>query len=680
MEQEGQTIEFKFAEIGPPGLMDVDNSDNPSADMLYHCYRIMHAAFYTIDFVLEGRELPNPKGREDFMSEWTNVIGDLFPGAPVKRYVCATVLGSEVISCCLLLEKPGNTFEVWNVASNPEYIRTGGVKFMFYNIYYRIMENTKSYKVNLRLESARNSYPYINFYERFKVYARVGFTPYSGRMRISDGDGNIQQIEFASPLSLMFTGPVYTNCSSAVVVSPGNPLTRLTEYSEKYPIAYPDETRFLMTTFPDEEMNIGMISQEIQVLKSSGYSISPIDRTLPNTQFGWISHTGYIYETRDNTPSEIPMFKVPEGFELLIFNSPGSFTYTPQVRENWNFNIDFLSGQSIGYLKLIFPGYKAVNGRIPIPNTAVPKSYGQYVTSTGDTPAFYVDNNTDGGNSEDSKVVYQIHSYGPGDFCPEMLLSCDFSTEKEGVDFAARFSGKYLLSGDSARWTDIRPPISALRGDTHDSIVEKQKEKTLYVQRLSDLLKTAPEGKTRLCMFGCGSLVDDRVDYAQRNAMDIDKAPIPAPAPVPAPVPVPEEVSPPAPGLARTSSSSSSTMQVEAASPVTPETVSAQIVARAWQEEEDSSKPDAPPGRYSPLDILIQSVSRSKMTRHIPVHPANYKTFLQRFGESIKNALQPIPAGAPAEGGRRRTFRRQKQKKGRNRRTLRLSRRPRQFK
>ena len=674
MQQEGQTIEFKYFNIAPtPEAMDEDVSDNLPPDMLYHCYRIMHAAFYTIDFVLEGREVPKPKEKEqDFISEWKSVNGDLFAEAPVKRFVCATVLGSEVISCCLLLEKPGNKFEVWSVASNPAYIRTGGVKFMFYSIYSRIMADTKLNKLNIRLECARNCYPYINFYERFKVYARLGFTPFNSKVLISDRDGKTQQVEFADPPNIMFEGPVYTSASNTLVVTSGKHFVRLTEYSEKYPIAYPDQTRFLMTTLPYKPMELGVISKEIEILKSSGYSISSIDRTLPNTQFGWISHSGYIYETRDNVPREILMFKVPEGFEVLVFNSPGSFTYNEQVKENWNFNIDFLSEQSIGYLKLIFPGYKGINDRIPIPNTDVPDSYGNYVTLTGDTPAFYVDNNPEGESNEDSKVVYQIHSYGPGDLCPEMILSCDFSTEK-AVDFAARFSGKYLLSGDSARWTDRRPPIAALQGDTDDSIVQKQKEKTLYTQRLSDLLKTAPEGKTRFCMFGCGSLVDDRVDYAQRNAMDIDKAPVPAPDPAAAPVP--GDVPAPVPGLPRTSSSSSSTMHVESAAPSSAEPVSAQIVARKWQEEEDSSKPEAQHGTYSPLDTIIRSVSLNKMTRHIPIHPRNYNTFMNRLGESIQNALEPVPTG-----GRRRTFRRQKQKKGENRRTLRLSRRPRQFK
>lgn len=438
-----ESLDFKFVKVVRDGRVLPVPPEN--RELMYSCYRLMHESFLTMDKVLSGVPIPDllPIG-SDFVTPTFNIRGGtLFPerGPPTRTDVilCCIVLKRDVVATCLLTLTNGRDapaegvgVEIWSVASNPAFKRTGGVKYLFYNIFSKLTDMMGGTLPVIRLTVAKDSYPYINFYDRLLLYGKLGFTMYSGSVLIYNTSG--EQISKFTKQDVKFVSPLYTGAPDLQLRTSDRQIRTLSDLKRDFPIGFPGPETVVMTTIK-VPMIPRLITETMEQIREKGFELSPIPRDLPSVQWGFLSHSAYI-----QTPSQsgIKMAVVPENFELVIFNSPGSVTNLSEVSSNWNFVQKYLSSIPIGYLKLLCPGFKPSKGQGVILDK-------DYLISTGESPVFYV-----GAPNRPSPYLYQIHSYNAGDLFPEHELSGIIGPRS--TDFVGLMFGAYQFP---ARW--VRP-------------------------------------------------------------------------------------------------------------------------------------------------------------------------------------------------------------------------------
>jgi len=107
----------------------------------------------------------------DFLRDHRAVVG--FPDniGPTKIYYCAIhTRANIVLAACLLLRKPTH-YEIWALASNPLYLRTGAAGLLLKKICFKTWRTARK----IYLSVAADSYPFITFYDRLLFYGNLGF-------------------------------------------------------------------------------------------------------------------------------------------------------------------------------------------------------------------------------------------------------------------------------------------------------------------------------------------------------------------------------------------------------------------------------------------------------------------------------------------------------------------------
>jgi hypothetical protein len=513
-----QSLEFqivKLFEAGRPGAVSAEK-----IPMLYQTYRLMHATFLTLDKALSGEPIsPLLPMDVDFITPTWNVLGaGLFPeyGRPERTdvVVCIVSLGTEVVSCCTLTIMQ-HGIEIWGVSSNPSFKRSGSVNYLFYNIFSKMMDLYGGTLPIIRVEVPRESYPYINFYDRFWMYAKLGFTLINGSISLHMGDGTpngvvtAQDVKIVSPLYIEGADDVQLYGSNGQVIS-------LADSKRINPIGMPGPDRIIMSTLPNP-MIARKLTEGLEQVREKGFELQPLSNDLPAYQYGFMSHSGYSL-TDDR--SGIAGGKLPDNVELVILNSPGSATYSNMIKHNWQFNESHLMRFPIGYLKLACPGFKLRDGKI---------SSQDFLIATGDSPVIYLTYPPIEGNPRPGESLCQIHSYGPGDMFPELVLECNVGPRS--TDWMAMWLGMYQLPASWKNRVDLSlpnvngyvdgssPHIQRLTELGYPDPAKKQLPSDVppmtpsgvvtYRKLLSSLISDVPPGspRVRLCIFSCGVVV-----------------------------------------------------------------------------------------------------------------------------------------------------------------------------
>lgn len=488
--------------------------------MLYQTYRLMHATFLTLDKALSGEPIPPLLPMDvDFITPTWNVQGGaLFPeyGRPerVDVVVCIVTLGTEVVSCCtLVIMQPG--IEIWGVSSNPSFKRSGSVNYLFYNIFSKMMESHGGTLPIIRIDVPRESYPYINFYDRFWMYAKLGFTLINGSVSLYTGYGASQGVSTAQDVKLV--SPLYIEGADDVQLygSNGQVISRA-DSKRANPIGIPGPDKIIMSTLPNP-MIPRKLSEGLYQAREKGFELQPLSKDLPVDQYGFMSHSGYVLTADDD---EIAGGKLPDNVELVIFNSPGSATYSSMIKENWEFNQFYLMDFPIGYLKLACPGFKLQDGKIRAHD---------FLSATGDSPVIYITYPPIPGNPQPGESLCQIHSYGPGDMFPEHILQCDVGPGSS--DWMAMWFGLYKLPVPWKNNVDLTRPNVNAYVDASSPLINQLASfgspdpttkdipsdvnpippsgVSTYKRTLSSFIAAVPPGspRVRLCIFSCGTVV-----------------------------------------------------------------------------------------------------------------------------------------------------------------------------
>ena len=140
-------------------------------DLMYNIYTLMNVGF-SLQTALDGGALaPLIPYRDDFLENDRAVTGFPENGTPTKIYYCAIYTPENIVlAACLFIGKAA-AYEIWSLASNPLYLRTGAAGLLIKNLCFRIWRTG----LPLYLSVASDSYPFITFYDRLLFYGDLGF-------------------------------------------------------------------------------------------------------------------------------------------------------------------------------------------------------------------------------------------------------------------------------------------------------------------------------------------------------------------------------------------------------------------------------------------------------------------------------------------------------------------------
>lgn len=141
-------------------------------ETMYKIYTLMNVGFTLQTDFATSPIVPLTPYEGPFLENDRAVKGFPETGDPIKIYYCAIVYQPDriVLAACLFLCKPAS-YEIWSLASNPLYLRTGAAGLLIKNICFKIWKHG----FPLYLSVASDSYPFITFYDRLLFYGDLGF-------------------------------------------------------------------------------------------------------------------------------------------------------------------------------------------------------------------------------------------------------------------------------------------------------------------------------------------------------------------------------------------------------------------------------------------------------------------------------------------------------------------------
>ena len=442
------------AEVPPDSLFFAaipDISSALSADdvtFVSACYYLIRAIFsFTTLMSGAGVETPVLTTFEEYRDYFTSLYSEGFPDGTdtlMNKTIGLYYVYSrerQVLSCCVGIYKTYTigdpVLEIWGVASNPYYQRSGATKFLLANIintsYQSIFPFVVNYKI--RLEVARDSFPYITFYDRLLMYYKHGFevVPAATAPILTDSgvsDLNLSDIKISYKFGV--DGPIGTYNDQEFPISNFKTYIPLL-YSPSDPV-YMEHKAHVISAVTSKTT--------IELLKRSEPKM--LSDTLPTKFLYTLYHSNYLVDPETNL---IRSRKLPPNVELVIMNTPGYYTYHDIVAYNWSFAQTVLSHMTIEKLNLIFRGMKSsLTGEIPSPligNNSIP-----YIQSIENNLLFKF-------TYHPTHPVLHFHCYKPGDYYPELVLSVD-EPKPTGTDFAALMYGVYDIPNGETNPMDER--------------------------------------------------------------------------------------------------------------------------------------------------------------------------------------------------------------------------------
>lgn len=411
---------------------------------LYKVYRLMHTSFYIQGILSGAAAVPYlPDTDPSFINTFQGFLGFDGPnkqGYSIHKYSVAGVFYKDrILSSCWLLEKnrlgQPPLFEIWSLSTNPYFLRTGAAKFLI----YKVIEYCGSHTTHkIYLEVARDSFPFISFYDRFLLYCKYGFSPlrmdgYSAKVMAITSTGytglNLAEFAFKSDIT-----KEYSEETAYTSINPEGPPTTgsLALFTTKVPIMYPTTDTIIMSlTLSDiDKSRLDAKIAELQTPEK----IKKIDISLPSVRYGFLSHSAYQL---GESPAVFKTAILPPNVELIIINTPGYNTHSQEVIANWRFNHAYLNNLPLGLLKQYFPGFKAnEHGSIPTPHIDSSKGI-EFVKATSGSIQFnYM-------YMEYMGYKAQIHCYGGGDIYPDLELYATLGPTS--TDFVSSMYGLHEL-------------------------------------------------------------------------------------------------------------------------------------------------------------------------------------------------------------------------------------------
>ncbi len=504
------------------------------------CYYLIRAIFsFTTLMSGAGVETPVLATFEEHRDYFTSLYSEGFPDDPAT--LTSKTIGlyyvysreRQVLSCCVGIYKiytvGDPVLEVWGVASNPYYQRSGATKFLLANIintsYQSIFPFVLNYKI--RLEVARDSFPYITFYDRLLMYYKHGFevvpalTAPIAPILTNAGVGSLNLSDIKISYVLGVDGPIGTY---------NDHMFPILNFKTYIPLLYSPAENVYMEHVPDI-VSHATSGLDVESLRRSEPTM--LSDKIPTNFLYTLYHSNYIVDPETNL---IRSRKLPPNVELVIINTPGYYTYHDIVSLNWLFAQTVLSEMSIEKLNLIFRGMKSnLTGEIPSPligNNSIP-----YLQSIENNLLFKF-------MYHPGAPVLQFHCYKPGDYYPELVLSVD-EPSPTGTDFAALMYGVYDIPNG-----EINPMGERVRDEyyiplsneetfdranwlpDHTRHLRKDKFRELEVN-LSDLIARIvtdytdgevetmgrpPENRIRIYVFSCGNVYPPVYDAAFQAA------------------------------------------------------------------------------------------------------------------------------------------------------------------
>jgi hypothetical protein len=444
--------------------------------------------------------------------------------------------------------------EIWGVAADPLYMKSGagaslllGTLDLAINIVDELYEHTRGLDENIiannltiELEVAKDSFPFIDFMDRFTFYARNGFSYASGGISSLDASDVVHNVD----LSRYEFNSEYLlgNSVSFVRDLASNATLSLDDWKKMYAVSLPNTTQLilfrtkLISAF-DSDKTKRDFSIVFNKIKRSTFN-----QTIPY-QACWLSHSAYIPTAEGN----LTTFKVPANVEIIIMNSPGYSTTLGTVPKNWNLNTKYLRNVPMDYIQKLFPPFKTVqkHGVQVVPLES--RNAFTYATSGG------VLLNVTNRDYTDYQEYIQIHCYNAGDLCPDMRMTCKLGNTD---DFVASMFGLYNISLPegyiSLKMTNDVSTLNAMEGRLFNPTTDymhqlnelgvvwpNQKYRSFptksYLQNkgytntssksfsgtlrnLSALFKS--ENKIRLCILSCAN-IDDEIDNYIKQAWSV---------------------------------------------------------------------------------------------------------------------------------------------------------------
>ena len=520
-----------------------DISSTLSADdvtFVSACYYLIRAIFsFTTLMSGAGVETPVLTTFEEHRDYFTSLYSEGFPDGTYT--LTSKTIGlyyvysreRQVLSCCVGIYKIYTTgdpvFEVWGVASNPYYQRSGATKFLLANIIKASYQSVFPFVVNykIRLEVARDSFPYITFYDRLLMYYKHGFevvpalTAPTAPILTDEGVGSLNLSEITISYRFNVDGPIGTYNDQEFPISNFKTYIPLL-YSPSDPV-YMEHKAHIISAVTSKTT--------IELLKLSEPKM--LSDILPTKFLYTLYHSNYVVDPETNL---IRSRKLPPNVELVIMNTPGYYTYHDIVSLNWLFAQTVLSEMSIEKLGLVFRGMKSsLTGEIPSPligNNSIP-----YIQSIENNLLFRFTYHT-------TRPVLHFHCYKPGDYYPELVLTVG-EPSPTGTDFAALMYGVYdIPKGETNAMAErVRDDYYAALSDEatfdgnnwlpdHTRHLQKDKFRGRHVN-LSDLItdivteydegnnapvEPHPENRIRIYVFSCGNVYPPGYDEAFQAA------------------------------------------------------------------------------------------------------------------------------------------------------------------
>ena len=548
------------------------NSTNPYAyDIAYKVYGLMYGGFH-LQQILAGTTPPPIISKNDRRFLNTFLI-DGFPEVnnndfKASEYLLAAVTcGEEILSTCILIEKTkgsSKVLEIWSLTTNPFFLKTGAAAFLIYNI---INLSINKGCAHIFLEVARDSFPFISFYERFLLYARYGFDTPNVPPTIVSVITNESQKATLDLSTCMFVSDIHKydwyKEKTAVIQQEGGTYTpsSIEDFKTKYPLMYPTNDAVRMFLTP-ANIDTNKLGAKITSL-SKPMLISPIPIYVPRYRSAFLSHSGYQID-RSGVTEVLKTAVLPSKVELIIFNTPGYSVSYQEIAANWRFNQAYLSHLPIELLKKYFPGFK-----FPINVPLEAKDMVDFVKKTSGSIEFDYEYRAKEASRYRRHSNAQIHCYSAGDTYPDLAMSSKLGTDASdwtscmfGIHTLPKGDIGYVLNDivpyprhgsrkDKEKWASERGVLITtsnrhtiylnlhhglpLQKDTNLFFMPIGPGNTLHNLNLSDAIAqvleritgrndpkepplTPKESMIRIAMFACGNTESNGLDLILQQA------------------------------------------------------------------------------------------------------------------------------------------------------------------
>jgi hypothetical protein len=426
-------------------LISIRNDTSIEQDIINAC-NLQNAIFsieHNIDVgYLDEEAYPKLNSMNNVYS-MLNAYGNFIEAIPGKQhdemYITYVKFAGQIASSVLIAVKEINnklTFQLSSFATNPAFLKMNFAKLLLLYVYRFVSTYASSSIYSIALVVSTSQFPFINFYNRLLFYLNMKFspTPYdidNSIVHIINNEGTEYHVNLYDIQE--FKKDVF---NSATI-------------KNKIQLLYPDKQKgnniIVEITNETIQQYITLFENMYSEISSKYYTNVPMisSRALYNNNYLLISHSGYEI---DRDKRYFKSARVPDNYEIIIINTPGSYKYVDQILNcDVAFIKNYLNKLPLHIIQSFFPPFRADKTENKIPsifyNTTTNakintnKQWMSYSDST--SSGIMIINNIK--NEVGSQV--QIHAYKSGDTYPDLQL--EYSGGLDSNDIVYLYAGLY---------------------------------------------------------------------------------------------------------------------------------------------------------------------------------------------------------------------------------------------